>query len=206
MCLCQRILFKWPQSPHPRIVHSTIYSVVIIQRMRTGWLWLYWRCPCAQFARSEIWVSFSERKNFQPVLFLKQFSLVTISKSVYSPKYSKKTSLSDYLAPFSALANVFTAVSVAIIFSYLVPNLQNPVDNPSFAPTQDFEKFALFFGTAIFSFEGISVVLPLENNAETPEDFPKGKGSQFFSRFCLFLGFLFSWASKGKEKVRISKN
>jgi len=79
----------------------------------------------------------------------------------------------DYLAPFSALANVFTAVSVAIIFSYLVPNLQNPVDNPSFAPAQDFEKFALFFGTAIFSFEGISVVLPLENNAESPEDFPK---------------------------------
>ena len=91
-----------------------------------------------------------------------------------------KNIFSDYLAPFSALANVFTAVSVAIIFSYLVPNLQNPVDNPSFAPTQDFEKFALFFGTAIFSFEGISVVLPLENNAETPEDFPKGKGSHFF--------------------------
>ena len=97
----------------------------------------------------------------------------------------------DYLAPFSALANVFTAVSVAIIFSYLVPNLQNPVDNPSFAPTQDFEKFALFFGTAIFSFEGISVVLPLENNAESPEDFPKGKGSLIKStRFPTFPGSL----------------
>ena len=82
--------------------------------------------------------------------------------------------LSDYLAPFSALANVFTAVSVAIIFSYLVPNLQNPVDDPdAFPKVQNFEKFALFFGTAIFSFEGISVVLPLENNAEKPEDFPK---------------------------------
>lgn len=79
---------------------------------------------------------------------------------------------SDHLAPFSAIANVFTAVSVAIIFSYLVPNLQNPVDE-NFPKVQNFEKFALFFGTAIFSFEGISVVLPLENNAAEPEDFPK---------------------------------
>jgi len=78
----------------------------------------------------------------------------------------------DHLAPFSAIANVFTAVSVAIIFSYLVPNLQNPVEE-NFPKVQNFEKFALFFGTAIFSFEGISVVLPLENNAEKPEDFPK---------------------------------
>ena len=78
----------------------------------------------------------------------------------------------DHLAPFSAIANVFTAVSVAIIFSYLVPNLQNPVEE-NFPKVQNFEKFALFFGTAIFSFEGISVVLPLENNAAEPEDFPK---------------------------------
>lgn len=79
----------------------------------------------------------------------------------------------DHLAPFSAIANVFTAVSVAIIFSYLVPNLQNPIENPKdFSKAQNFEKFALFFGTAIFSFEGISVVLPLENNAENPDDFP----------------------------------
>jgi len=78
----------------------------------------------------------------------------------------------DHLAPFSALANLATAISVAIIFSYLIPNLQDPIAN-DFPKTQSFEKFALFFGTAIFSFEGISIVLPLENNAEKPEDFPK---------------------------------
>ena len=78
----------------------------------------------------------------------------------------------DILAPFSAIANLATAISVAIIFSYLIPHLQNPVTE-DFPKVQSFEKFALFFGTAVFSFEGISVVLPLENNAEKPEDFPK---------------------------------
>ena len=76
------------------------------------------------------------------------------------------------MAPFSALANLATAISVAIIFSYLIPNLNNPVTE-NYPKIQSFQKFALFFGTAVFSFEGISVVLPLENNAKNPQDFPK---------------------------------
>ena len=95
-----------------------------------------------------------------------------------NPSHVINIFFSDHLAPFSAIANVFTAVSVAIIFSYLVPNLQNPVEE-KFPKVQNFEKFALFFGTAIFSFEGISVVLPLENNAAEPEDFPKVGSSKF---------------------------
>ena len=80
-------------------------------------------------------------------------------------------SYSDHLAPFSAVANLATAVSVAIIFSYLIPNLNDPVKE-DYPKIQSFSYFALFFGTAVFSFEGISVVLPLENNAKNPEDFP----------------------------------
>lgn len=60
---------------------------------------------------------------------------------------------------------------MAIIFSYLIPNLNDPIKE-DYPKIQSFSYFALFFGTAVFSFEGISVVLPLENNAKNPEDFP----------------------------------
>ena len=108
----------------------------------------------------------------------------------------------DHLAPFSAIANVFTAVSVAIIFSYLVPNLQNPVDE-NFPKVQNFEKFALFFGTAIFSFEGISVVLPLENNAAEPEDFPKVLTFKSNHVLIFVLGFEY-WNGNGHSSLSIN--
>ncbi|KAG9334678.1 hypothetical protein JZ751_007337 [Albula glossodonta] len=64
-----------------------------------------------------------------------------------------------YLAPFSLLANLAMCTSLNIPFPVSLPYVGKPKD------------FALFFGTAIFAFEGIGVVLPLENKMQKPQRF-----------------------------------
>lgn len=58
--------------------------------------------------------------------------------------------------------------AVVIEFSYILQDVPN---SHSVKPSTTFQQLPLFFGTAIFAFEGIAVVLPLENNMATPKDF-----------------------------------
>lgn len=75
----------------------------------------------------------------------------------------------ENLAPFSAIANAATAVSISIMFSYLLGSLPSPEIYPKFA---GFDMLPAYFGTIVFAFEGIGVVLPLENSMKKPETFP----------------------------------
>ncbi|XP_065160550.1 neutral amino acid uniporter 4 [Atheta coriaria] len=78
-----------------------------------------------------------------------------------------------YLAPLSAIANIFMAVGLVITFYYISQDL------PAFSE-RDYvgtaSNFPLFFGTALFAFEGIGLVLPLRNEMKKPDTFQKTFG------------------------------
>ncbi|KAF9805881.1 hypothetical protein SFRURICE_013857 [Spodoptera frugiperda] len=73
-----------------------------------------------------------------------------------------------YLSPVSLVASIMTAWGLVITFYYILQDLPPTNTVKAFSTWQ---QIPLYFGTAIYAFEGIGVVLPLENNMKTPEAF-----------------------------------
>ncbi|XP_036137508.1 proton-coupled amino acid transporter 3-like [Molossus molossus] len=79
------------------------------------------------------------------------------------------------LSVFSTLANITTLGSMVLIFEYIMQEIPDPSNLPLMA---SWENFLLFFGTAVFTFEGVGMVLPLKNQMKHPQQFA----------FVLYLG------------------
>uniref|UniRef100_H2ZQ93 Amino acid transporter transmembrane domain-containing protein n=1 Tax=Ciona savignyi TaxID=51511 RepID=H2ZQ93_CIOSA len=72
------------------------------------------------------------------------------------------------LAWFSVIGNILTIISLAIIFRFIIPGVTT-INRPFVANAT---SIPMFFGTAIYAFEGIGVILPIENEMKHPEHFP----------------------------------
>ena len=78
--------------------------------------------------------------------------ILIILLPVLSLAFIKKLSIIAYL---SAIANLLCFFGLFGTYQYLIFNLHNPGNYPAYAPIKE---FPLFFGVALFAFEGIGVV------------------------------------------------
>uniref|UniRef100_A0A182PFX3 Amino acid transporter transmembrane domain-containing protein n=1 Tax=Anopheles epiroticus TaxID=199890 RepID=A0A182PFX3_9DIPT len=72
------------------------------------------------------------------------------------------------LTPTSLIASVLAIAGLAIAFLFLLQDLPH---TRSVRPVSSWSTLPLYFGTVMYAFEGIGVVLPLENNMANPRDF-----------------------------------
>lgn len=71
------------------------------------------------------------------------------------------------------LANACMILGICITAYYAVQDLPAISERNYFS---SWHQLPLYFGTAIFAFEGIALVLPLQNAMKTPEDFGRPLG------------------------------
>ncbi|XP_075990538.1 proton-coupled amino acid transporter-like protein acs [Anticarsia gemmatalis] len=78
-----------------------------------------------------------------------------------------------YLTPLSTMANLFMGVGLAIILYKAAQDLP-PISERNYIAS--IHQLPLFFGTAVYAFEGIGLVLPLKNEMRNREEFQKPFG------------------------------
>ncbi|XP_062549452.1 proton-coupled amino acid transporter-like protein CG1139 [Armigeres subalbatus] len=78
-----------------------------------------------------------------------------------------------YLTPTSIITSSLAISGLTISFLFLLKDLPR---STSVAPVTSWSTLPLYFGTVMYAFEGIGVILPLENNMKTPKDFCRWNG------------------------------
>jgi len=100
-----------------------------------------------------------------------------------------------WLAPVSLVGNALLMLSISVVFYYSFQGLPAIDSVPVFGT---WAGMPLFFGTAIYSFEGITLVLPLQKDMKRPQDFSGTTGllnKGMFVVLCLYfsVGFVGYW-------------
>ena len=113
-----------------------------------------------------------------------------------------------WLAPVSLIGNGLLMFSIGVVFFYVFQKLP-PIDTmPAFG---SLGGLPLFFGTAIYSFEGITLVLPLQKDMKRPQDFSGPTGLLNIGMcivLCLYfsVGFFGYWHFGADIKSSITLN
>lgn len=76
---------------------------------------------------------------------------------------------------------------IIIMFHYILQDPPSISDRSYVAPVT---QWPLFFGTVLFAFEGIALVLPLQNSMRYPENFTKPFGVLNVGMFVITLLFV----------------
>eukprot|EP01041_Mallomonas_annulata_P009708 gene9708-20185_t len=73
------------------------------------------------------------------------------------------------LAPLSVFATLILCIALGIIFIICCERIMT--NDHTILPVADFSKMISFFTITIYSFEGVGIILPIEDAMETPDDF-----------------------------------
>lgn len=116
-----------------------------------------------------------------------------------------------YIAPLSTLANIIMGLGIAFIYYYITQDLP-PISERK--PIGHVPHIPLFFGTIIFAFEGIALVLPLQREMKKKKNFTStfgvlNVGSILMILLLLSMGFFgylkFGENVKGSITLSISE-
>ncbi|VDL86928.1 unnamed protein product [Nippostrongylus brasiliensis] len=91
------------------------------------------------------------------------------------------------LAPLAMAANFVYIIAVAIVLFFFISDLRSINSLPWFGKLSD---LPLFFGTVMFAFEGVAVIMPLENRMRNPHSFIAWNG--VLNSSCLVVLAIFS--------------
>ncbi|KAI3381267.1 hypothetical protein SNEBB_003038 [Seison nebaliae] len=108
------------------------------------------------------------------------------------------------LAPFSLVANIIIVVGLGIILQCIV---RNPLPWSKIPFVESVDKYPIFFGTVMFTFEGIGLILPIENNMEHPDRLLNWNGvlnTSMATVVILYCGMAFYGSIKYGELIRDS--
>uniref|UniRef100_A0A914HEI8 Amino acid transporter transmembrane domain-containing protein n=1 Tax=Globodera rostochiensis TaxID=31243 RepID=A0A914HEI8_GLORO len=95
------------------------------------------------------------------------------------------------LAPFSLAANVVYLAAVVLVAHFFLSRPQHNRPQEELTKFGNIQNLPMFFGIVMFAFEGVSLVMPIENRMQRPQFFIAWNG--VLNSSCLFVLAIFAF-------------